>query len=328
MQEYKYTYQDWVDGRIEPFRYFGLLFGKEMSGENLERIATEQHRSFLYYIDTAFEALKSFFIDKYSDSLLKDEFLDEYISSYKLILETIKSEHGNIVTRAIDPVHDGRFELTKGEVDTYLSATVDGSQMEVFVFYFTTDIYDAGIEFEKEEKAPFKYILRSNFYNWLIWFKGQQESKNIEPSLKIDSDKLPKGIVNQIGKQLVSYTWLGKPDAELPVLYQRLIDKKLIHPDTTLEQFNAVFTAKPLKTIVPIKWDKGNGAKGLLAYFIDSIYPNKIHFNTDHWSVADKCFTNGGNLAQSKLNYSGNTNKKHRGKPKNYHAIDEVLKGL
>lgn len=64
----------------------------------------------------------------------------------------------------------------------------------------------------------------------------------------------------------VSYTWLNKPDTELPELYQLLIDAQLMHPATTIEQLRAVFTAKPLQGIEPIKWHDDNASE--LLYFI------------------------------------------------------------
>ncbi|WP_187262634.1 hypothetical protein [Pontibacter beigongshangensis] len=202
----KYTYQDWANGKIEPFNLISLFLKKEISEEDFGKIATQQHKAFLYYLDIAFDALKRNFLEEYNESLLKEEFLDYNISGYKHILDTIRSEHEEIITSALNTGYDGRFELTKSEVDTYLSATVDSKQMEIFVFHFTTDLDDAGIEFEKEQKAPFRYILRSNFYKWLVWFKGQQESKNSEPGLKINSESMPK-IVEELMSSHVNYTW-------------------------------------------------------------------------------------------------------------------------
>ncbi|GAA4434252.1 hypothetical protein GCM10023188_24980 [Pontibacter saemangeumensis] len=265
MKEYKHTYQDWVDGNIEPFNFFRLLLSKEMSGEDLGRIGAEQNKAFLHYVDTTFEALKHLFLDEYNNSLLKEELLDDKISGFKLMLDTIRSEHELIVTKALNPGDEGRYELTKSEVDTYLSVTADSRSIEIFVHHFMTDIEDAGIEFEEEEKAPFRYILRSNFYNWLVWFKGQQKSKNNEPNLKINPSVMPKEIANLIGNNK-SYTWLGNDD-ELPKLYKLLKENKLIHTSTTEENFKAVFEAKALQEIKErIKWHDDNASE--LLYFI------------------------------------------------------------
>lgn len=273
MQKVKYTYQDWVEGNIKFSKYGGIsLFNRsyllhELSSEDTDRIAIEQNQAFLHYLSTAFEALKRTFISEYNYSVLKDEFLNYNLSGFKRILDTIRTEHEIIVTQAFHSGFDGRFELTKSEVDTFLSTKVDSEEMEIFAWGFLGDVEDVGFEFDKEEQAPLMYILRSNFYSWLVWFKKQQELKNIEPSLKVDSAKLPKGIEDIISKGQVSYTWLGKSD-ELPELYQRLIDKQLIDPDTTEEQFKAVFEAKPLQKIKeqPIKWHDENASE--LLYFI------------------------------------------------------------
>src|SRR5690606_17253067 len=104
--------------------------------------------------------------------------------------------------------------------------------------------------------------------------------------------------------------------------YQLLIYNTLIHSDTTLEQFKAVFTAKPLQEIQMINWI---GGKALLAYFVESIFSSgKIPFVTYHWSVAGKCFTDGKELAKSKVSYERNIKMS----PKHCHLIHEALIGL
>jgi hypothetical protein len=64
-----------------------------------------------------------------------------------------------------------------------------------------------------------------------------------------------------------SYVWQNEPDKELPELYSLMIDKyKLIAPETTLEQFTAVFTGQPIESIIPITWHQDNASE--LLYFI------------------------------------------------------------
>ena len=64
-----------------------------------------------------------------------------------------------------------------------------------------------------------------------------------------------------------SYEWQNEPDKELPELYSLMIDKyKLIAPQTTLEQFKAIFTGQPIESINPIKWHQDNASE--LLYFI------------------------------------------------------------
>lgn len=72
----------------------------------------------------------------------------------------------------------------------------------------------------------------------------------------------------------ISYVWQNDPNIELPELYNRLINKyKLISSETTYEQFEAVFTGQPIKSINPIKWHQDNASE--LLYFNESI-KNKV----------------------------------------------------
>ena len=85
-----------------------------------------------------------------------------------------------------------------------------------------------------------------------------------------------------------SYVWQNNPDKELPELYRLMIDKyKLIAPETTLEQFKAVFTGQPIESINPIKWHQDNASE--LLYFNEAI-KNKVN---DVWHIyqrLDACF--------------------------------------
>ena len=68
-------------------------------------------------------------------------------------------------------------------------------------------------------------------------------------------------------KTINSYVWQSNPDNELPELYSLMtLTYKLIAPETTYEQFKAVFTGQPIVEIVPIKWHQDNASE--LLYFI------------------------------------------------------------
>lgn len=67
-----------------------------------------------------------------------------------------------------------------------------------------------------------------------------------------------------------SYVWQNNPDKELPELYSLMIDNyKLIAPETTYEQFKAVYTGQAIESINPIKWHQDNASE--LLYFIDRL---------------------------------------------------------
>ena len=71
-------------------------------------------------------------------------------------------------------------------------------------------------------------------------------------------------------QQKTSYVWQNNPDKELPELYSLMLNKyKLIAPETTLEQFKAVFTGQPINEIKPIRWHQDNASE--LLYFNEAI---------------------------------------------------------
>lgn len=111
----------------------------------------------------------------------------------------------------------------------------------------------------KENAEPYWYTLqRQAGFN--IPVKAKHKS---EPNHNTNAREL-------LPKNNKSYTWLSN-DEDLPKLCKALIDKELIHKDTTLEQFEAVFAAKPLQEIEPkpIKWHEDNASE--LLHFIQQL---------------------------------------------------------
>ncbi len=122
----------------------------------------------------------------------------------------------------------------------------------------------------------------------------------------------------------ISYVWQNNPDKELPELYRLMTEKyKLIEPETTYEQFEAVFTRQPIESINPIRWKESNR---LLAYFLDRV------FNGQDWqSIAGNgsLFKNkkgktitANDLSVAKKNYID------YGEPKGYEMIDKILSSI
>lgn len=73
----------------------------------------------------------------------------------------------------------------------------------------------------------------------------------------------------------ITYKWQGKPDKDLPELYNKMRDEyKLIAPETTLNQFKAIFTGQPIDSIEPIKWHDNTASE--LLYFIKRLRINLI----------------------------------------------------
>jgi len=91
-----------------------------------------------------------------------------------------------------------------------------------------------------------------------------------------------------------SYEWQGNQDKDLPELHKLMTDKyKLIASETTQKQIEAVFTAKPIQSINPIKWHQDNASE-LLYFIIKLEQSNNIVHNpkkTDYQRL-DACFIN------------------------------------
>lgn len=72
-------------------------------------------------------------------------------------------------------------------------------------------------------------------------------------------------------KNKISYKWHTNPDKELPELYSLMINKyNLIAPETTYEQFKAVFTGQSIDdSFEPIRWHDENASE--LLFFINRL---------------------------------------------------------
>ena len=155
----------------------------------------------------------------------------------------------------------------------------------------------------------------NDYENWL----KKYYSNEIDHHQKRPTTKPPQQ------QKKTSYVWQSNPDKELPELYRlMIIDKyKLIAPETTYEQFKAIFTGQPIESIEPIKWINTNR---LLAYFLDSV------FSGQQWqSIAGngKLFKNNQNkvitandLSVAKKGYID------FGLPKDHQIIEMILKTI
>jgi len=112
---------------------------------------------------------------------------------------------------------------------------------------------------------------------------------------------------------------LSEPQLQKLLDELKSVENKFIHPETTIEQFTAIFKAKPINTIKQCDWI---AEPVLLAYFIDALRELKIiRRHSKIWKVANVIFTNADNLKQL---IDGYKNSKS-GKPKNSNEIDKIL---
>lgn len=117
--------------------------------------------------------------------------------------------------------------------------------------------------------------------DWDRWLQ-KYLSNEIDHQQKRPARKPPKQ------QKKTSYVWQSNQEKELPELYNLMINKyKLIAPETTYEQFKAIFTGQPIDEIEPIKWHQDNASE--LLYFNEAI-KNKVN---DVWHIYQRleaCF--------------------------------------
>ena len=117
--------------------------------------------------------------------------------------------------------------------------------------------------YELRKKELLADIGADGLNDWDRWLQ-KYFSNEIDHQQKRPTRKPPKQ------QKKTSYVWQGNPDKELPELYSLMLNKyKLIAPETTLEQFKAVFTGQAIESINPIKWHQDNASE--LLYFNKAI---------------------------------------------------------
>jgi len=248
------------------------------------------------YMDSRLDNYRYFGFDSAFTKLFKEAEKNEnysydnciLIGRYWKVLEQIRYDHDQGDYDNLNALNNNDFNKDCEEI-SYLA----WDRIEDFDKFTTAD--------EKaEEEKKFSITDVINFNNW-------------------NTQKRPKKQTN------TSYIWQGNPDNELPELYSLLTNEyKLISPETTLEQFIAIFSGQPIEDIKPIQW---NAAKNLNAYFIEQLIQiKKISkaINNDVWKIAQQCFVNGTNFSQIIDQYSNSK----VGKPKHHNLIDDLLNTL
>jgi hypothetical protein len=299
---HKYTYQDWVEGKVISNQLIDLFHDDKLSHEDLIRIENEQKYAHRLKFELELQQKIHFFIELYENSYAKAQCLQESIDYEREVIENFKIEFPDTFREAMIGL-DGRTEMTYKEVN------------QVFNDSESSMVYHGN--------SHLQILLNLEYLQWLIWFQKREES-NLEKqyekfflTVKGNPEKYKER------EKAKSYLWQSKTDTELPELYQLLKDNQLIHLKTTFKQFKAVFTGQPTITIQPIIWI---GATNLLAYFLDQAHRKhkKLPTNTKVWSLAKGCFTGSTSLIQSRTNYENSKS----GKPTNFEIIDTILVAL
>jgi hypothetical protein len=119
----------------------------------------------------------------------------------------------------------------------------------------------------KYRKGMYLKSLIDNFVESIV---ENQHITNFNDTSSIQSTEINSKPENKPKKPkiLTSFSWISKPQEELPEFFKLMLyEYKLLSPDTTFEQFKAVFTQQPIDdTFKPVKWHDGNASE--LLYFI------------------------------------------------------------
>ena len=185
---------------------------------------------------------------------------------------------------------------------------------------FRTKINDL-LPTEKEKE------LTQNIEMFTLLLKQEYDEEIVQDrlnELKPEYNEILTYLLNQrektIGRR--SFCWNGSMQ-ELKKLYNSLITENLISKETTIENFNEIFTYQPISKIKKINW---TGQSNLLAYLIDELdYNKQFKFSNEIFSIARECFTNAKNLSKLKHQYIENNKAS---KPKKYLIIDNILKTI
>ena len=155
--------------------------------------------------------------------------------------------------------------------------------------------------------------------DWDRWLQ-KYLSNEIDHQQKRPARKPPKQ------QKKTSYVWQSNPNKELPELYSLMINKyKLIAPETTPEQFKAIFTGQTIENINPIKWHQDNASE--LLYFNEAI-KNKVN---NVWHIYQRlaaCFVKPDGMQFNAVWKSLKTNIEINLSPDKQKAIDELVRNF
>ncbi len=174
--------------------------------------------------------------------------------------------------------------------------------------------------YELRKKELLADIGADGLNDWDRWLQ-KYLSNEIDHQQKRPTRKPPKQ------QKRISYVWQNNPDKELPELYSLMLNKyKLIAPETSLEQFKAVFTGQAIESINPIKWHQDNASE--LLYFIDRLQQtNNIVHNPKRadYQKLKACFVKPDGKPFNAVWKSLKTNLEINLSPDKQKAIDELV---
>ncbi|MFD3001460.1 hypothetical protein ACFS7Z_13905 [Pontibacter toksunensis] len=289
METYKYTYEDWLKGEIHNEDLEDLVKQKYLGEDDLKRVRSDQEFAYSNHIAMHLQMMKIAFYQRYEHSFAKEELLNQQVKAAEEDLQSFKDSNPVVYWEAINGI-DNRYRLTPPFIPHYLinSSFIDELEeiLPTHISYYTKSNFYRWLKWLKEDG---KEDTEPSFQAFSEEFrKGFERSRQrLDRFRKLDSERADKyvkelfnlpfikervvGLMteqavktlsvitheqpnsNENSKgELVSYIWQDDHKEELPKLYKLMKDKYL-HKHTTLKQFKAAFTAKPIENLVPVK---------------------------------------------------------------------------
>lgn len=167
MESYKYTYQDWVEGKVEvPSSPHGVPFIPVVwpnlglvSREDANRIIQQQREAYKYLIDKYTQEFIWLFLDCYESTFVPHYYLTVNIEELEHKIADFKNKY-RPAWNMVMMFADGHQELTYEDIQLIYSENYDNSELSRS---FVTDGH------------RFRLISYINQLQWLKWFKEQEE---------------------------------------------------------------------------------------------------------------------------------------------------------
>lgn len=183
---YKYTYQDWQEETINPKDLYSLKTKGELNPDDYRRIKEEQEFIAKERIEAELVGNIDFFISIYTQTFVKEAFLDNYIASVQEELDNVKLRYPNIYREVLWGI-DGRDEYTYNDLAYYnyiitkeadeIPEEDDYSEIRRMLKRTLKEglHHIHSIHFEIDQR---EVIIALKFLHWLKWFKEQDAQIN------------------------------------------------------------------------------------------------------------------------------------------------------
>lgn len=167
MQEYRYTYQEWLKGEIAPTNLDELLYAGALDDSDYIIIQEDQEEAHIENVKRQFDWKVAFFLDEYDSSLLKQDLIDNEIAKAIEVINNYKTHYPSIYEDVLRG-NDGRYTLSVQDV------------------WLIHNHYEGVLP---NKGSYLELIIYIKFKEWLIWLKKRDFKENAFPEFDLDRSK-------------------------------------------------------------------------------------------------------------------------------------------